>query len=346
MSADFLIYGAYGYTGRLVAELAIESGLRPVLAGRDEGKLKPLSDRLGLEARCVALEDPDALDSALRDVALVAHCAGPFSRTALPMAQACLRTGAHYLDITGEISVFETLAALDAQANDAGVMLLPGAGLDVVPSDCLAVHLAGRLPGAERLTLALHSSGNPSHGTALTMLEYLPQGGRVREDGFLRTVPLGHKRMEVDFGGERHTAVCIPWGDVSSAFYSTGIGNIEVYMSAPAGLRATIRALRALSGLMASARVQAILRRIVPAGGPSAEARATGYCLLWGAVEDGEGNREEARLRTPDGYSFTAGSVVSIARKVLAGAAPAGFQTPAKAYGADSVLEIEGVTRY
>lgn len=346
MSASFLIYGAYGYTGQLVAELALESGLHPVLAGRDATRLTPLAERLGLESRCFALHNSEALDAALEDAALVAHCAGPFSHTALSMARACLRTGTHYLDITGEIAVFESLAALDAEAQGAGVMLLPGAGLDVVPSDCLAVFLAQRLPAAERLTLALHSSGAASHGTTLTMLEYLPQGGRVREDGVLTPVPLGHKQMEVDFGEERHTAVCIPWGDVATAYYSTGIPNIEVYMAAPASLRAGLGVLRGLRGLLATKQAQALLRRLVPRGGPGAETRAADYCLLWGAVEDLAGNREEARLRTPDGYTFTACSVVSIARKVLGGAAPPGFQTPAKAYGADSVLEIEGVTRF
>ena len=144
MRADFLLYGSYGYTGRLIADRALEQGLRPLLAGRDVAALAAQAAELGLEFRAFSLDDTAALDAAVRAVPVVLHAAGPFAHTAAPMAQACIRAGVHYLDITGEIAVFEAMAALDGAARASGVMLMPGAGFDVVPTDCLAAHLARR----------------------------------------------------------------------------------------------------------------------------------------------------------------------------------------------------------
>ncbi len=145
---NFLLYGSYGYSGGLIAEQAAAQGLAPILAGRDAQRLKAQAQRLGLPYRCFPLSDAGALDAALGEVEAVLHCAGPFVHTFRQMAEACLRTQRHYVDISGEIPGFEALAGLDAQAREAGVMLLPGAGFDVVPSDCLALHMKNRLPTA------------------------------------------------------------------------------------------------------------------------------------------------------------------------------------------------------
>src|SRR6059058_4542054 len=165
MTVPFMVYGASGYTGRLLVEAALSGGLRPILAGRNETTLAPLAERLGLEYRVVRLGDPPTLDAALRKVRVVLHAAGPFSATARPMVDACLRTGTHYLDITGEVRVFEAVAARDAEAKSAGVMLLPGVGFDVVPSDCLAAHMKRRLPDAMDLKLYIGGLANMSRGT-------------------------------------------------------------------------------------------------------------------------------------------------------------------------------------
>ena len=145
---NFLIYGSYGYTGQLIVELATKDGLRPILAGRDEKKLRAQARKHNLEYRAFSLDGTSKLDSALNEVDAVLHCAGPFVHTFRQMAEACLRTKKHYVDINGEILGFEALAALDAQAKEAGIMLLPGGGFDVVPSDCLAAHVKQRLPSA------------------------------------------------------------------------------------------------------------------------------------------------------------------------------------------------------
>lgn len=153
------------------------------------------------------------------------------------MVESCLRTRTHYLDITGEIAVFEALAAQDGEAKAAGIMLLPGAGFDVVPSDCLAAHLKARLPSATRLILGLRGLGRTSRGTATTVVENIHRGGLVRHNGVLTPVPAAWKTRQIDLGRGLVTAVLVPWGDVSTAYYSTGIPNIEVYMALPTLLR-------------------------------------------------------------------------------------------------------------
>ena len=346
-SSSFLLYGSYGYTGRLVARLAVERGLKPVLAGRDGEALEQQAGRLGLPHLVFSLEDSEALDRALSDVPLVLHCAGPFSETFRPMVEACLRTRRHYLDITGEIDVFEGAAALDARAGEAGIMLLPGVGMDVVPTDCLAAHLKRRLPTASRLTLAIFSRGGVSRGTALSMLERLGQEGMVRQGGRLTPVPAGWKSRTFDFGDGPYSAITIPWGDVATAYHTTGIGDIEVYAAAPPRLQRAMRATGRLGWLLRSSLVrrvlgQAVRRRV---SGPSAGQRARGEMRAFGEVTDEAGARASAVLIGPEGYTFTARTAVAVVERVLGGQAPPGFQTPARAYGPDFVLEIEGTSR-
>jgi short subunit dehydrogenase-like uncharacterized protein len=342
-----LIYGANGYTGALIVRLAVARGLRPILAGRDHAALAAVAAPLGLDYCVFALEDAAALDAGLADAQLVLHCAGPFAHTSRQMADTCFRTHTHYLDITGEIAVFEALAARDAEARAAGIMLLPGAGFDVVPSDCLAAHLKRRLPSATSLALAFQTLGGVSRGTANTAIENVARGGMVRRAGTLVAVPTNYKSRVIDLGRGPATASTIPWGDVSTAFHSTGIPNIEVYTV----LSATTRRLMAVSSylrpLLDSYAAQRLLKRLVRRlpPGPSDDERARGRSLLWGEVVDDRGARCSSRLRAPEAYTLTALTALAIAEKALAGQAPVGFQTPSRAYGADLILEIPGVTR-
>ena len=349
MPDQFLIYGANGYTGELTARIAVEQGLRPILAGRNSPQVAAVAQRLGLPHRIAALDDGAALDALLQEVTVVLHCAGPFVHTAAPMVDACLRNGMHYLDITGEIGVFEALAARYDEARRAGVMLLPGAGFDVVPSDCLAAHLARRLPSAARLALGIRALGKLSRGTALTGVEAMLRGdgGLVRKQGELTPVPVAWKTREIDFGKGPRTAALMPWGDVATAYHSTAIPDIEVYMSfAPAAIRA-LQASRYLGGLMRLPGVAAWIEKRIRTGapGPTDAERAAGASLLWGRVEDDAGRAAEARLRTPEGYTLTALTSLLIVRKVLAGQVKPGYQTPSSAYGPDLILEIAGVER-
>ncbi len=343
----FLLYGAYGYTGRLVARMALERGQRPLLAGRNADKLAALAKELGLDYVACALDDPAALDAALADVPVVLHCAGPFVRTAGPMAEACLRTGPHYLDVTGEIAVYEQLAALDAKAKAVGVMLLPGVGFDVAPTDCLALYLKNRLPSATHLDLAVMGLGRLSHGTATTAIENIGAGGAVRRDGRLEPVPAAWKTRTVDFGRGPTEVVSIPWGDVVTAYHSTGIPNITVYAALGQRMPSLLRLTRYAGWLLASPPAQALFKWMIdrqPAG-PNDEERARGRSFVWGTVWDDDGRRATARVTGPEGYTFTALAALAIVDKVLDGQAVAGFQTPAKAFNADFILDIEGVAR-
>src|SRR5690606_39207990 len=194
-----LIYGANGYTGRLAAQHAVERGLRPVLAGRSTAEVRALADELGFEWRAFPLDNPAAVREALDGITAVLHAAGPFSATSKPMADACIATGTHYIDITGEIPVFEALVARDAEARDAGTVLLPGAGFDVAPSDCLAAHVKQRLPSATRLRLGIQPGRSVSRGTARTMIEGAARGTAVRRNG--RIVELAEMpTASIDFG--------------------------------------------------------------------------------------------------------------------------------------------------
>ena len=343
-----LIYGSNGYTGRLIVAEAMANGLRPTLCGRSAASVRQQAEALGLPWRVAALDDPKALDAAVADARVVLHCAGPFHRTWRAMSDACLRARAHYLDITGEISVFEGLAARDAEARAAGVMFLPGAGFDVVPSDCLAAHLKRRLPNATHLALAFRSSGGLSRGTLTTMVENLGGPGAVRRAGAIVPVPPAWKTRRIDFGdGRLLDAATIPWSDVSTAYHSTGIPNIEVYAAMRPAVRHLMRASRYLAPVLRLPHVRFVMREYVRTGpaGPGETARARGSSLLWGEATAANGDRAEARLRGPGGYDFTARTAVLLSARALGGNAPPGFQTPARAYGPDVVLECRGVTR-
>jgi short subunit dehydrogenase-like uncharacterized protein len=347
MSSSFLLYGSTGFVGDAIARLAIQSGIRPILAGRDAAKLETQATQLGVEHRVFSLADSTAMDRALKDVTVVLHCAGPFLHTFKPMMEGCLRTGTHYLDITGEIPVYEALAAQEAEAKAQGVMLLPGVGFDVVPTDCLAMHLKQRLPSATRLTLAFHSQGPAGlpPGTQRTAIELIPYGNRVRRNGRLEIPERGMKTRLIEFGLGPISATRLTWGDVFMAYYSTGIPNIEDYVVLPEATRRLMAAMDYLRPLFKLAAIRNFFQRGVKPG-PTADERAQTVTHVWGEVEDDRGRRAISRLHGPEaGVIWTARAALAAVQKVLAGNVSAGFQTPARAYGADFVLEGEGVTR-
>jgi short subunit dehydrogenase-like uncharacterized protein len=342
-----LVYGANGYTGTLVAERAAERGLPLVVAGRRADEVEALGRRLNVEHRVFSLDALAEVDRWMAGVRVVLNCAGPFVRTAQPLVSACLRARAHYLDVTGEIAVFEALFGRDAEARAAGIMLLPGTGFDVVPSDCLAAHLHRRLPAATHLRLAFRAGGRMSRGTARTSIEGAGQGGYIRRDGLLTPVPAGHRTIAVDFGRGPRKAIAIPWGDVFTAHVTTGIPNIEVYIAAPTRVRVGLRLTRLLGPLLRAATVQRLLKARVQSGpaGPTAEERRQGKSLLWGEARDPSGAAVTSRMETPEGYELTRLTAVALAERALAGEVRAGFQTPAGAFGADFVLGFPGVRR-
>ena len=340
----WLLYGAYGYTGELIAREAARRGLRPILAGRNEAKLKPLAEELGLEFRVFGLSDHTSLTAAISSCDAVLHCAGPFSQTAQPMMESCLTAAAHYLDITGEMEVIEAAAALDERAKQAGVVLMPAVGFDVVPTDCLAAMLKEKLPSATHLQLALAGLTDVSRGTARTMAEMLPAGGRIREDGKIIRVPLAHKSQSVSFADRRRQTVTMPWGDVASAYYSAGIENIEVYFALP---KQQIKWLQRFRGVLPLASVwpfSSLLKAMtVPQGGPSEEARNSGRAQLWGKVTADDGAALEATMITPNGYALTIETALAAVERITTDdpQIPCGFQTPSRAFGSDFIFDFD-----
>ncbi|MFB6140239.1 MAG: trans-acting enoyl reductase family protein [Halosimplex sp.] len=345
--ADLLVYGSYGYTGGLIVEEATERGLDVVVAGRDRDAVENRAIRRGCDERVFGLDEPRLVDLALEEVDVALNCAGPFAGTADPMVEGCLRTGTHYLDVTGEIEVFERLAARDGEAAEAGVTVLPGVGFDVVPTDCLAAHLAERLPGADRLSLGFEAmGGGVSPGTARTTVANLGEGGAVRRDGRIERVPSGWRTRRIDFGNGERTATTVPWGDVSTAYHTTGIGTVEVYMAVPSWFPTAARVGRFLGPLASAGPVRSLLQSLVDARveGPDEQARREGRSYVWGEIER-DGERAVSRLVGPEGYRLTRLAAVEVVERVLGGDAPAGFQTPAGAFGPDLVLDVEGVER-
>jgi short subunit dehydrogenase-like uncharacterized protein len=346
-SGRWLIYGANGYTGRLVAREAVRRGMRPRLAGRRLESIEAVGRELDLETDAFGLDDASRLDSALTDVDAVLHCAGPFAGTAAPMVEACLRTRTDYLDVTGEIEVFASIARRDGVARERRVMLMPGVGFDVVPSDSLAVHVARRCPGAERLQLAFRGLGDVSRGTATTMADNVGRGGAILRDGRLTPVPAAWRTLDVDFGRGPTRCVSIPWGDVFTAHVSTGIPNIVVYMAAPANLRRSLILSRWLGPVLRTGPVRAMLRRAARSGppGPSDERRARGSSHLWARAQAADGRTAVSRMHGPDGYTATAECALWIVDAVLRGIRTPGFQTPARVYGPDVAIEASRYTR-
>lgn len=345
MSGSWMIYGANGYTGVLTAELALSRGERPILAGRSRETIEPLADRLGLSYKVFALNDQQEVRKALDGIRAVVHMAGPFSATSAPMVDACLATGTHYLDITGEIGVFESIFAQNAAAKAAGVVLIPGVGFDVVPTDCLAAMLKQKLPDATHLELGIYALGKLSPGTTKTMIEGIPRGGCVRTEGRLEAVPVAWKSRDIAFVHGNRTATSMPWGDVSTAYHTTGIPNITVYMVLPKGASLFLKSMYGARSIAGTDTVQKWLKWIVEKTvvGPDEDFRARAFSDIWGRVTNPRGEWAEGALVTPEGYSFTAHSSVQAVTELLQGTIRPGASTPAGYFGPDFVRKIANV---
>ncbi|MBI3800643.1 MAG: saccharopine dehydrogenase NADP-binding domain-containing protein [Deltaproteobacteria bacterium] len=341
----FMIYGATGYTGKLIARMAQEQGLLPVLVGRSVERLKAMAEPLGLEYRAVHLDDADQLDITLHDVTVVLNAASPFSVTAFPLVDACLRTGTHYLDITGEIAVFEALYRRDAEARSRTVMVLPGVGFVIVPSDCLAAHLTRRFPGAHSLQLGISRTDLISRGSFRTMSELLNEKVAIRREAEITSVPTGGLERSFDYGEGDRLSTAVSWADVFTAFLTTGIPNIEVYVEMNLIERGVYWVHNRFAAILNTTPWQLILKaqvELLPED-PSDEERAGRKRVIVAEAKDRSGRRAISRLQVPESYTFTARSAVAIAKKVLQGEFKPGFQTPARVYGADFVRSLAGV---
>ncbi|HTE28677.1 saccharopine dehydrogenase family protein [Flavitalea sp.] len=351
MANQFLLYGANGYTGQLIARHANEYHLQPVLAGRNKEAIQKLSSELHFPYLIIDLDNREALEQSLGNFDVVLNAAGPFDQTAHPMADACIRTKTHYLDINGDISVFESLKLLNGLALAAGIMIMPGAGFDVVPTDCLALFLKHQMPDATDLKMAFATAGGGlSRGTATTMINNLGEGGKRRIDGKIVKVPLGEHGLWITFGNVptygkvKRFVISIPWGDVSTAYFTTGIENIEIYTGMSVNAYRLLKLQRAFNWLLRTQFIRNLLKKKVNnrAPGPTDEKRSRGKSFIWGEVSNASGEKLKESMVTTDGYSLTAHSTLIIVQKILAGDFKPGYQTPASAYSSELIFEVPG----
>ncbi|MBC7693711.1 MAG: saccharopine dehydrogenase NADP-binding domain-containing protein [Methylotenera sp.] len=348
MKHNWMIYGANGYTGKLIAEEAARRKLTPILAGRSAA-VTELSQRLKLESRLFSLdEESPQIAAHLNGIDLVLHCAGPFSRTCRPMLDACLLTGTHYLDITGEIDVFEAIHARSVEIARAGITALPGVGFDVVPTDCLAAGLKKKLPDATHLSMAFRSAGKFSPGTAKSMLEGLARGCKVRREGRIETVPFGLKSRQIAFEGSlssSQNAILAPWGDVSTAFHSTGIPNIEFFIANPNFVATGMRIASAVAKLRPFHKLaESWINRNI--SGPDETTRQLGNSWIWGEAGNLTGQTVTSRIQVAAGYPFTVLSALECVRRIRLKAPTPGATTPSLAFGAEFVFDIPGTHEF
>ena len=346
---SFLLYGANGYTGKLILELSSYYGLAPVLAGRDEKAISTLAKKFNASYLIFDLSETEKLENALKDFTLVLHSAGPFINTALPMINACLKTNTHYIDITGEIVVFEMAKKFNQEAINSKIMIMPGVGFDVVPTDSIALYLKNKLPNATELKLAFATlGGGLSHGTATTMANGIGGEGAERINGKLLRTPIGKKSMSVDFGLKKIFVISIPWGDISTAFTTTGIKNIVTYTGSSRKVYFLLKFQKFYNWVLKLNFIRTIVKNYINKNiiGPSKNIRSSSKALVWGEVKNSSGEKFSARLIGPEGYTLTAHSSLIIAKKIIDGNFKIGYQTPAGCYGEDLILEIPEVSRY
>jgi short subunit dehydrogenase-like uncharacterized protein len=341
-----LIYGATGHTGRLIAEKARALNGDVLLAGRNPARTKALAQSLGLPWRQASLEDAASVDDMLAGVDVVLHAAGPFTVTARTMVEACLRTRTHYLDIAGELPVFQAVAGYDHAAREAGVMVMPGGGFAIVATDCLAAHAASLAPAAKYLRLALSMPKSLSRGSIRTILGLVRGSVSIGRNGKLTTVPIGRMERSFDYGEGDRWSTCVNWPDAYTAMATTGIPNAEVYIEADIYARSLYHVGGLLAAPLQLKPIQAAMSSwagLWP-DAPAANESSPSQCVV-AEVEDEWRQCTRVRLRTIDGYSFTALSTFHLLQRILAGDVRSGFQTPARVYGPDLVLHVPGTVR-
>lgn len=343
-----MIYGATGFTGRLLVEEALKRGHRPLLVGRSAEKLASLAEQLGLDWVAVELTDSAKLTNLVGQVELVFHAAGPYIHTAAPMREACLTAGTHYLDMTGELPVFEATFAAHERALAVGIALISGVGFDVIPTDCLACYVAGQLENPVELIIGVAPITRASAGTTKAGLEMLSDGVQMRRGGQLMPAGEVPAIRQIQFSHQAMSATLTSWGDLSTAFRSTGTPNITTYMAYPGGSARIMRLLMPLARkVLASSRLRDWAKAWVTGHvqGPNETMRQHNRSYLWAQVKNAQGATSQAWLETMEAYRFTAVAGVRCVEQMLANPVQ-GALSPTQAFGVDFVLSIEGTRRF
>lgn len=344
---SFIIYGANGYTGQLTVEYAIKKGVKPTIAGRNELQIKSLAEKHGLNYKIFDLSNTDVISENIQGYSLVLHCAGPFSETARPMMNACIQSGVHYIDITGEIAILEWAHKKSELAKSNKVMLMCGVGFDLVPTDCVAKKLKEEFPNATNLELAFYlKGGSISRGTMLTMANNFGNTSYERRNGNLVEKPLGFRGKNIDFGVEEKFCMSIPWGDLYTSWLTTGIENITTFTTTSKLAYYALKMHAIINPIMRSGWFKRIFKNYIRKNitGPTPEQNKNGRSYIRGTAWN-ENKKKTVLLECPESYQITAQCSILIAQKVLNNDFKPGFQTPAGLYGSGLILETEG-TRY
>ncbi|MBL1215373.1 MAG: NAD(P)H-binding protein [Ignavibacteriae bacterium] len=325
-----MIYGANGYSAQLIIDELLKRGVKPILAGRNREAVEEIADKNNCEFRVFDLEDQNLISDNLSGMHTVINCAGPFRYTAPQLISACIISKTNYIDITGEIEAIEYAWRNNDAAIEAGITLLPSAGFDVIPTDCMAKRLSENIENPDSLELAIINNGKISRGTFLTTLEMMKERGKVRVDKEI----IDSKIAEyiIDFKSDRlnFKGVSIPWGDVSSAYYSTGIPNIKVYLAVPKIIFVLRKVLLLLIKLLSVKFIFNLINKIISKvlSGPDKKTRDESSAIIWGRVKNIKGESSTAAFRFIDGYSLTAVGAADCSQLILSGDIKPGAVTP------------------
>lgn len=348
MSNNVLLYGANGYTAKLILAELLKSRIDPILAGRNETEIRMIAEENKLAYRIFSLTNHNEILKGLDDITILVNCAGPFSKTAGPLLKACLERRIHYIDITGEIAVFKLAHSYDEQAKEQGIIICPGLGFDVVPTDCLALLLKEQFGAdANNLELAFHAQGGASKGTALTSFAGSGNGTKIRRDGKIISAPFGKYQKDIKFPHKTLRVNSIPWGDVFTSYISTGIPNVTVYIVMHPK---TIKRMQRFQRLFFLGRIQPfkwfitkqIKKSIPQGGGPNTEVRSKTFSYIWGNVSDTQGKSLTYQLKTINGYDLTAIGTTLAVKKIESIKDKKGYFTPSLLFGSNFILEIPG----
>ena len=347
MSKKLMLYGANGYTSRLIINELIGQNIKPILAGRNKEKINSLADKHGFDSSIFSLDNPDNIDDNLKRIDVIINAAGPYSLTAKSLIDSCIRTKTHYIDITGEIDVFVYAESKNEEATDAGIIICPGVGFDVIPTDCISYMLKEKIPDANELNICFFSeNGRPSIGTAKTSIEGLSNGGKIRKDGKIEQVPLAHSVKEIDYGQGPKMAMSIPWGDVATAYYSTGIPNIIVYTPRSESGINKIKKLRKWLFILKLKFVQNYIKnkmeKKIINGGDSDEQRAKSKMWVWAEVKNKKGKIESGYFQVANGYDVTGYGAMFFAKNIMENKFAGGYYTPSLLLGSDILESLPG----
>lgn len=326
-----LVYGAAGYMGQLFLKQARHANFDLVLGSRSKIDTNyPL--------RLFSLENHASIVENIKDVKLVINLAGPFKNTNKPLVEACIAKGTHYIDIAGEVAELETVFTYNEKAKEANVMLMPGAGFGVVPTDIAANMTKEKLPDATYLKIAYVTDGGASRGTLKTLLGDINKAGVILENGVYKKAMPASKSIELRTNNKEYRLVYNPWrADLFTAKISTGILNIETYANFPNLIEKMMR------GKLLWLR-DFLLKRLINSlpTGPSEKQIKKGSTICYAEAGNSSGEKAKATVLGPEAYLFTAETLVRITQKIIDNHTSPGFQTP-NIYGVELITSIPKV---